>query len=284
MTSVTTVSEACKMTSLEHSYTEITNCGRVMEAPEGRMKTNSTLRIAGLLVTLVCVSLCAACQIAPFSADFADSQAQDGLAQSQSQSDLMIENNSELPDTYPEANYEMRFHARGGVPRLHWKLEKGALPPGIKLEDDGLLHGRPGRTGEFDFTVSVTDSNNPPEAVQKGFVLRVQSALILKWKTPAHVSGRRIDGSVVVSNITPDDMDLTFVVLAVAENGRATAIGYQHFNLPRATVDKELPFGETLPRGGYVVNVDVVGEVAPKNEIYRERLQTPSALHVNVGP
>jgi hypothetical protein len=284
MTSVTSGIEACKIAGLEHSYTETANYGRVMKAPEGRMNTNPTLRIAGLLITLLCVSLCA-CQIAPLPADeLADSQAQDARPQPQNQLGLIIENDSELPDTYPEASYEVRFLARGGVPRLHWKLEKGALPPGIKLEEDGLLHGTPGRTGEFDFTVSVTDSNNPPEAVQKGFVLRVLSALILKWKTPAHVSGKRIDGSVEVSNITPDDMDLTFVVLAVAENGRATAIGYQHFNLPRATVDKELPFGETLPRGGYVVNVDVVGEVAPKNQIYRERLQTPSALHVNVGP
>lgn len=256
-----------------------------MEVPDSRMKTTGTLRIAPLLIALLCVTVMAACQIAPVRADdSADAQSQDVPAQAQNQPSLIIENEAELPDTYPGANYEVRFHARGGVPRLHWKLEKGALPQGIKLEDDGLLHGRPERIGEFNFTASVTDSNNPPEAVQKGFVLRVRTALVVKWKTPAHVGGNRIDGTVDVSNITPDDMDLTFIVMAVAENGRATAIGYQHFNLPRGTTDKELPFGETLPRGGYVVHVDVVGEVARKNQIYRDRLQTPSALHVNVGP
>ena len=67
-------------------------------------------------------------------------------------------------------------------------------------------------------------------------------------------------------------------------NGRATAIGYQHFVLRRGTTAMELPFGETLPHGGYVVHVDAVGEVAPKNLIYRERLQTPGALQVTVGP
>jgi len=38
----------------------------------------------------------------------------------------------------------------------------------------------------------------------------------------------------------------------------------------------ELPFGETLPRGGYVVHVDAVGEVAQRNLdlLYRERMQT----------
>lgn len=249
------------------------------------MNGNGITRIATAFVALLCLGATGACQLATArSSQPMPPQAQDGPVQKESEPSLIIENDSELPDTYPQANYEVRFHARGGVPHLHWKLEKGALPPGIKLEDDGFLHGQPARTGEFDFTLSVTDSNNPPEAVQKGFLLRVQSALVLKWKNPARVSGNRIDGSVDVSNITPDDMDLTFVVLAVAENGRATAIGYQHFNLPRGAVDKELPFGETLPHGGYVVHVDVVGEVARKKQIYRERLQTPSALHVNVGP
>ncbi|HEY1676089.1 MAG TPA: hypothetical protein VGG04_00135 [Candidatus Sulfotelmatobacter sp.] len=204
--------------------------------------------------------------------------------QTPSASTLKILNESPLPDTFPHAPYQMRFLARGGVPALHWHLEKGALPPGMKLEDDGFLHGQPERTGEFLFTVSVRDGSQPQQAVQKEFLLRVRSALTLVWKNPARVNGNRIEGSVLVSNTTPDDMDLTFVVMAVAGNGRATAIGYQHFVLARGTVEKELPFGETLPHGGYVVHVDAVGEVAQRDLIYRERMQTPGPLQVTVGP
>ena len=202
----------------------------------------------------------------------------------QGESGLIIQNDATLPDTYPRANYEFRFRAHGGVPVLHWRVEKGSLPPGLKLEDDGLLHGQAQRAGEFEFTVSVKDGNQPPQAVQKAFLLRVRSAISLNWKTSAHVNGNRIEGSVEVTNTTPDDMDLTFIVLAVPSNGRATAIGYQHFLLRGGTIAKELPFGETLPRGGYVVHVDAVGEVEAKNLIYRDRLQTPSALQVAVGP
>jgi len=54
--------------------------------------------------------------------------------------------------------------------------------------------------------------------------------------------------------------------------------------LTRGTVAKELPFGEILPHGGYVIHVDAVGEVAARNLIYRERLQTPGALQVTLGP
>jgi hypothetical protein len=163
-------------------------------------------------------------------------------------------------------------------------VEKGALPPGLKLEDDGRLHGSPERTGEFQFTVSLIDGGQPRSAVQKAFVLQVRSALTLSWKSEAHVNGNRIEGSAAVSNTTADDIDLTFIVLAVPGNGRAVAIGYQHFVLRRGTIEKELPFGETLSRGGYVVHVDAVGEVAAKNVIYRERMQTPSMLQVTVGP
>lgn len=215
------------------------------------------------------------------------------LPRQDDQAQLVILSDSPLPDAYPRTPYEVRLHARGGVPTLHWRVEShlpgggpaGALPSGLKLEDDGLLHGAPEKAGEFQFTVSVTDGDKPQKAIQKNFVLKVRSALALNWKSAAHVNGNRIEGSVEVTNTTPDDMDLTFDVMAVAtENSRATAIGYQHFVLKRGTVAMELPFGETLPHGGYVVHVDAVGEVAAKNLIYREQLQTGGPLQVTVGP
>jgi len=241
-------------------------------------------RVANLVILLACAAGMTACQLGVARTEGRQTETQATTATPPEAPSLVIENDAELPETYPRANYEVRFRAHGGVPVLQWRLEKGALPPGLKLEDDGLLHGQPERTGEFQFTVSVRDGGQPQQAVQKAFVLRVRSALILNWKAPAHLNGNRIEGSVEVSNTTPDDVDLTFIVLAVADNGRATAIGYQHFVLQRATIAKELPFGETLPRGGYMVHVDVVGEVAAKNLIYRERLQTPSALQVTLTP
>jgi len=198
---------------------------------------------------------------------------------------LAIDDHFTPPKTYPRARYYFMFQARGNsVPPLHWRVEKGALPPGLNLEDNGVLHGAPERAGEYRFTVSVTDSGKPQQSVQKDFLIEVVEALTVTWKTPAHVSGSRIEGSVQVSNTTPDDVDLTFIVEAVAENGRATAIGYQHFVLPKGTSEMELPFGENLPHGEYLVNVDAIGEVAERNVIYRRRLQTPTSLQVVVGP
>jgi hypothetical protein len=120
--------------------------------------------------------------------------------------------------------------------------------------------------------------------VQREYTLNVIAAMLMQWKKPAHVTGNRIDGSVEVSNTTADDFDFTFIVLAVNENGRATAIGYQRFPLKQGTTDFEIPFGETVASGSYVVHVDGVGEVAEKNQIHRARLQTPVPLQVVVGP
>jgi hypothetical protein len=208
-----------------------------------------------------------------------------GFAQPrQAESPLVIENDSPLPDTYPRAYYEVVFRAHGGVPTLHWRVEKGALPPGMKLDEYGRLRGMPEHSGEFQFTIAVRDGSSPQQAVRKEFVLRVVSALTIIWGKPAKVDGNRIEGTVAVTNTTGDDMDLTFYVLAIAENGRGTAIGYQHFVLKHGTQAMELPFGETLPPGGYVVHADAVGEVTQKNLIYREWLQTPAPLQVTIGP
>jgi hypothetical protein len=217
------------------------------------------------------------------SAAAAQTQSATPAASTQDGPQLVIETTS-LPGTYPRAVYSLRMSQHGGVNPYHWKVEKGDLPPGLRLEDDGTLHGSPEKTGEYRFTISVTDSGKPPQTVQREYVLNVIAALSMQWKVPAHVTGSRIDGSVQVSNTTGEDFDFTFVTLAVAENGRATAIGYQRFPLKKGTTDFEIPFGETLPHGAYVVHVDGVAEVAEKNEIHRSRLQTPGALQVVAGP
>jgi hypothetical protein len=211
--------------------------------------------------------------------------AQDGPARDKNNDDGLVIEPQDVPPTYPHGSYQVNFHARGNyVPTLHWSVGSGALPPGIRLEDTGELHGEAERTGEFEFVVVVRDGGKPQQAIQHGFTIKVTEAITVNWKVPAHVNSNRIEGSVEVSNTTVDDVDLTFDVKAVAENGRATEIGYQHFPLKRGTVAMALPFGETLPHGGYTVYVNVVGEVAKRNAIYREGLQAPGTLQVVVGP
>ncbi len=117
-------------------------------------------------------------------------------------------------------------------------------------------------------------SLRPPNQIKKKLVLTVAIPLTTEWERKARVNGNRIDGSIKVSNRTGRDFDLTVIVLAVNDIGRATAIGYQHFPLKQSTRDMEIPFGDTLSPGNYAVNVDVLGEEPVSNRIFRARLVT----------
>jgi hypothetical protein len=191
------------------------------------------------------------------------------------------------PEALPKAAlwefYYFRLPAAGGTGLYHWRVFSGSLPAGLKLADDGELSGVPQESGQFNFVLELRDSDNPPHQLQKKFTLLLKTPLTVEWSRAAKVNGQRIDGSVKVSNHTGRDFDLTFIVLAVDEIGRATAIGYQHFPLKKKTNNFEIPFGDTLSRGDYQVNVDVVGEEPVGNHIYRARLVTAKES-VTQGP
>src|SRR5947209_3178471 len=105
-------------------------------------------------------------------------------------SGVTINDRVQPPKTYPRARYQFVFAAAGNsVPPLHWRVVKGALPPGLILEDEGVLHGRPERAGEYRFTLSVSDAAKPPHSAQKDFEIEVEEAFTVTWKTPAHVIG-----------------------------------------------------------------------------------------------
>lgn len=166
-------------------------------------------------------------------------------------------------------HYQLR--SGGGTEPYHWR-RNDSLPKGILLNDNGDLTGVLEESGPFEFSVLVRDNSRPPVERKQQVLLTAETPLTVDWQHKAAVNGQRIDGSVKVSNHTGRDLDLTFIVLAVNDIGRATSIGYQRFPLKKLTQDQELPFGETLSSGNYVVNVDVVGEEHISKRIFRARL------------
>ena len=108
----------------------------------------------------------------------------------------------------------------------------------------------------------------------------------VEWKQPPAVHGQTLEGSVVVSNLTAQDVTLTVIVMAVNQIGRATALGYQEFTL-RSGAQQVIPFGSSPGPGTYIVHADAVAEVASTNTIYRARKQTVDPLVIEsprVGP
>jgi hypothetical protein len=187
----------------------------------------------------------------------------------------------DLPAASLWQTYNFSLRAGGGVGPHRWRIISGSLPTGLKLEEFGKLEGVPQESGQFEFTVLVT-GNGKIQTRQK-LTLPVETPFSVEWGHRALVNGQRIEGSVKVSNRTGRDLDFTFIVLAVNDIGRATAIGYQHFPLKKNTRDFELPFGDTLSPGSYAVNVDAVGEEPVSNRIFRARLVT-GRKSVTQGP
>jgi Putative Ig domain len=196
---------------------------------------------------------------------------------------LVVETTT-LPKAYLRQAYEAHLQAHGGITPLGWEVTDGALPSGVVLGRDGILSGLPAETGEFKFTVTVTDGGRPAAQRNQQLVLTVAAPLMAQWGRYPKVTGRRLEGSITVSNETGKDFDLTVVMMAVNEIGRATAIGYQRFTLKKDTTSLEIPFGDNLPKGSYELNVDAVGEVAATNSIYRTRLVPKEKFQVQEGP
>jgi hypothetical protein len=193
-----------------------------------------------------------------------------------------------VEESLPAMNVGVEFHtllhAKGGVPPYVWSVAGGELPEGVTLTREGLLSGRPTKPGTYALTLKVEDLGNPAHSINKELQAAVTAALLLEWDEPPKVHDDRIDGSVKVSNGSKDDFDLTVVIVAVAGNGRATAIGYEHFPLKAGAMNVKIPFGNTPGYGGYIVHADAIAEIAARNVILRQRLQTPQALQIVQGP
>jgi MYXO-CTERM domain-containing protein len=76
-----------------------------------------------------------------------------------------------LPLATVDAAYEVILSASGGAGPLTWSAT-ATVPPGLVLEDNGRLHGRPTTEGPFNFVVRVTDGSAQSE---KAFTLLVAS-------------------------------------------------------------------------------------------------------------
>ena len=191
---------------------------------------------------------------------------------------LEIVTEKTLPRAILTVSYEVKLTARGGMPPRSWELIAGALPPGISLDPSGTISGTPTALGLFRFAVEVSDTDDPADTRTREFTLIVISALTLEWKSPPAVSQDVVAGSVKLTNQTADDADLTMIVVAVNEVGKAFVLGYQQFTLAAQDTIPEIPFGSTLPQGSYIVHVDVIAEVPETNAIHRARLQTSEPL------
>src|ERR1039457_5454456 len=178
-------------------------------------------------------------------------------------------------------NVSFPLIATGGSAPYSWRLVDGQLPPGLKLHaHSGAISGVPATAGEYRFTVAAADSSAPPLQAQRAVTITVIAGLTIDWKQYPKVQGATLSGSVVVTNQTGQDFDLTVVVVAVNSIGRATTLGYQHFTMAAEKSGPVIPFGSSPGPGTYVVHADAIAHHPSGHHIYRARKQSSEPLSI----
>jgi hypothetical protein len=164
------------------------------------------------------------------------------------------------------------LQATGGQAPLNWLLTQGKLPPGLSLNrQTGRVSGTPTAAGQSTVTVIARDARAQVATLK--LTITVLSLLEIAWQSPPSLADTNLSGSLRVTNYSGNEVMLTVIVVAVNEIGKAFALGYQHFALAPGAASPTIPFGMQMPPGRYRVRADAVGEVAPKNVIYRSALE-----------
>lgn len=177
--------------------------------------------------------------------------------------------------------YNQPITVTGGTPTYTWHLVSGELPPGCRLHTHGgKISGVPDTAGEYHFTISVTDSGIPQSRVQREYNVHVIAGLTIDWQDAPKVHGNMISGSAIVSNQTAEEFDLTVVVVAVNQIGRATTLGYQHLRLAAQATTQVIPFSASPGPATYYVRADAVAHRSGHHHVYRASKETSQPLTI----
>ena len=150
----------------------------------------------------------------------------------------MVVEGSTLVGATAGEQYDSGLFTSGGLAPYSYAITAGSLPPGLALLPDGEVTGVPTGPGGFNFTVSVTDSENPPATVTQAdyiMVLLAPKASPALSTTPNQVNGP-------VGTVLQDTATLT---------GSSGATGSIEFKLyPTADCSGPPADDETVPVAG----------------------------------
>lgn len=133
---------------------------------------------------------------------------------------------SHLPAAALDVAYEKHLSAEGGDGTYSWSLVDGALPDGLELTEEGVIHGTPVLVGDATFAVRVESGDG--QAADRTFTLSVDGHPV----------------SIVTEELPVAVLGEEYVEDLVAEGGDGTWTWY--------LVEGHLPSGLSLTDGGVV--------------------------------
>lgn len=105
--------------------------------------------------------------------------------------DLIITTTS-LPNGSVGVSYSATVAATGGVTPYAWSIAAGSLPAGLSLNSQtGAISGTPATGGTSNFTIQVTDAQDPPDTATKSLSITVNAPAPLNITTTSLPNARR---------------------------------------------------------------------------------------------
>src|SRR5438067_7233886 len=135
---------------------------------------------------------------------------------------------SNLPLPEPGLEYKAELKVVGGKPPYSWAMLEQRLPAGLTFDSArGIIFGIPQSETQFSVLVQVSDSSEPPLTSTRLLVANPGPLLAIRWTDRPHISVDHLAGAARVKNGSKDNVDLTGVVGAVNEVGKAVEVRYE---------------------------------------------------------
>ncbi|OPX86463.1 MAG: hypothetical protein A4E53_02896 [Pelotomaculum sp. PtaB.Bin104] len=168
------------------------------------------------------------------------------------QAPMVIDTDNPANATEGEAYAGHTFTAAGGVAPYSFAVTAGTLPAGMVL-NGAVLEGTPSAAGTFTFTVTATDSAEPPETDSHEFTLVVEAGLAAPPVLAADATNNRV-GQAIDITFTEDAAWRT-AVIGVKVNDAPLSSGQYTFGEGNVNITADV-----FPAAGdYVIKVQAAG-------------------------
>ncbi|MEN3333526.1 MAG: hypothetical protein V7641_2891 [Blastocatellia bacterium] len=144
---------------------------------------------------------------------------------------LLMKQRPPLPDATVGSDYSQNFEAEGGTPPYNWTIDSRPLPPGLGLDNNGVIRGVPTTPGKYSFQVIVSDS----APLVTGYPVQINTTTVSITVNPSVFS--------ISDGLPPTaTKDIGYAYQFAAHGGSPP----YHWSL----IDGKLPPGLTLSDGG----------------------------------
>jgi len=152
---------------------------------------------------------------------------------------LAITAPSTLPAGAAGRAYSYELSAAGGKPPYQWSVRGPGLPPGLSLDEtSGVLSGAPTRSGQFTFTVVVTDSARAVHTAELALTVVTQEGKLV-WQgdlainVPLIIQGRHASTGTLTGELpgTPVRIEVLEPTGVVIVQPPGPAVGWKNLVL-----------------------------------------------------